>query len=111
MGRLGVVRRRRRPRLWPTSLPLVPLLHPLSFNRSVRDPQLECFYDAMRALPSLHIIGDRVGGASWRAGGVLLVAGVHLRQAGPLHAPCMTPARPPLTSHPPARPCRTPSSR
>lgn len=33
-------------------------LHPCS----VRDPQLECFYEAMRALPSLHIIGERVGG-------------------------------------------------
>lgn len=25
----------------------------------VRDPQLECFYEAMRPAPSLHIIGDR----------------------------------------------------
>jgi hypothetical protein len=27
--------------------------------RRVRDPQLECFYEAMRSAPSVHIIGDR----------------------------------------------------
>lgn len=26
---------------------------------SVRDPQLECFYSALRPCPSLHIIGDK----------------------------------------------------
>lgn len=31
----------------------------LCFPCSVRDPQLECFYSALRPCPSLHIIGDK----------------------------------------------------
>lgn len=50
-----------RPSSHSTSVSSFPFFLPcfLSFLRRVRDPQLECFYEAMRPAPSLHIIGDR----------------------------------------------------
>ncbi len=41
---------------------------------SVRDPQLECFYSALRPCPSLHIIGDKASLSTYPKRGLCLAA-------------------------------------